>query len=248
MRGRLLNSLWTKDSEVGPQQAPLGLVRYQWGDGEGWSSDRFGRKVFKPCSGDKSMSRERDDARWIKRGKQRQAVALALRKPMTSKEICVTARTRSPRLQLRDVWHLLGEMQARGLVNCHNPRLVTGRLYELTVRGRAAVAVGFAVDVPLPKGNIDWRKYSWVVRAKVRRVTLVGLAGLEKRIRRSQTATAIRKHVRTEHPVGLNPVVRALKDLLHLGLIREAGLTTKRCRKLYLLTPAGRRVVEQLKC
>jgi hypothetical protein len=210
-------------------------------------TESFVRKVFKPGSGDEIMSHERDDTNWLKRGKQRQAVALALRKPMTSKEIYVVARVHIPSLQLRDVWQLLREMQARGLVTCHNPRLVTGRLYELSARGRTAVAVAFGVEIPIPQANIDWRKYSWVVRAKVRRLTLLGLAELEARIGESQTATAVRKHLRTEHPVGLNPVARALKELLRLGLIREAGVTRKRCCKLYQLTSAGRRIVEQLK-
>jgi len=193
------------------------------------------------------MSHERDDTSWLNRGKQRQAVARALRKPMTSKEICVVARAESPRLQLRDVWHLLREMQARSLVTCHNPRLVTGRLYELTARGRDAVVGPFGVEIPIPQENIDWRKYSWVVRAKVRRLTLLALTALEERTRESQTATAVRKHIRTEHPVGLNPVVRALKDLVRLGVVREAGVTRKRGCKLYQLTAGGRRIAEQLK-
>lgn len=192
------------------------------------------------------MSHERDDVSWLKRGRQRQAVAQALRKPMTAKEICVAARIQSPCLQLRDVWHLLKQMQERGLATCHNPRLVTGRLYELTARGRAAVVVAFGAEIAAPSENIDWRKYSWVVRAKIRRLTLVALADLETKFGEAQTATAVRKHLRTEHPVGLNPVVRALKELLHLGLVREAGVTQKRCCKLYRLTPAGRRIVEQL--
>ena len=166
---------------------------------------------------------------------------------MTAKEICDDARAQSPRLQLRDVWHLLIEMGERSLVTCHNPRLVTGRLYELTARGRAAVAVAFAMEIPPFQNKVDWRKYAWVVRAKVRRWTLLELAALETKTSESQTATAIRKHLGTEHPVGLNPVVRALKELLRLGLVREAGVTRKRCCKLYQLTPAGKRIVEQLR-
>jgi DNA-binding MarR family transcriptional regulator len=109
------------------------------------------------------------------------------------------------------------------------------------------VALAFGVEIPIPKENIDWRRYSWVVRAKVRRLTLLGLAELEARNRAGQTATAIRKHLRREHPVGLNPVARALKELLRLGLVKEAGVTRKRCCRLYQMTPAGRRIVEQLK-
>jgi DNA-binding MarR family transcriptional regulator len=165
---------------------------------------------------------------------------------MTAKEICIAARRQSPRLQLRDVWHLLRELQARGLVICHNPRLVTGRLYELTPRGRMAVLALSGLNVSPSRDDIDWRKYSWVVRAKVRRLTLLALAALEVKTRASQTATAIRKHLRMEHAVGLNPVVRSLKELVRLGVAREAGVTQKRCCILYQLTPTGRRIVEQL--
>jgi Fe2+ or Zn2+ uptake regulation protein len=193
------------------------------------------------------MSQGRDDTSWLKRGKQRQAVAQALRKPMTAKEICLLARAHAPRLQLRDVWHLLTDMQNRGLVTCYNPRLVTGRLYELTARGKAAAWAAFGRDIPPGPTNIDWRNYSWVVRAKVRRLTLLDLAELEARAGESQTATIIRKHLRTEHAVGLNPVVRALKELLSLGLVREAGRTRTRCCKLYQLTAAGWRIVKQLR-
>jgi len=193
------------------------------------------------------MSLERNDVPWLRRGRQRAAVARVIRKPVTAKEICIAARALSPRIQLRDVWHLLKEMRERNLVTCHNPRLVTGRLYELTYRGGAAATAAFGVVIPPVPINIDWRKYSWVERAKLRRLTLSGLAELEARTGGSQTATAIRKHLRSEHPVGLNPVVRAVKDLLGLGLVREAGRTRKRGSKLYRLTAAGERIVEQLK-
>ena len=192
------------------------------------------------------MSRERDDATWLKRGKQREAVAQTLRKPMTAKEICVASRAFAPRLQLRDVWHLLKQMRERGLATCYNPRLVTGRLFDLTDRGRAAVTVAFGAEIPAESHNVDWRKYSWVVRARVRRLTLLGLAELESKMHEGQTATAIRKHFRAEHSVGLNRVVRAVKDLLQLGLVKVKGLTRNRGCKLYRLTPAGMRIVEQL--
>jgi len=193
------------------------------------------------------MSQERDDTGWLKHGTQRQAVAQALRKPMTTKEICLAARVQAPRLHLRDVWHLLGEMRARGLVACHNPRLVTGRLYELTTRGRAAVAAAFVINIHAPPANIDWHKYSWVVRARVRRLTLVGLIEREAKTQKGQTATAVRKHLGPENTVGFNRLLRALKDLVRLGLVRQAGMTQKGCRKLYQSTVTGRRIVEQLK-
>lgn len=214
----------------------------------GLLSQEFVRKVYKPRSGDGCMSHERDDTQWIRRGSQRSAVVRALRKPMTATEICWAARQLSPRIQLRDVWYLLKQLQERGLVRALNPRAANGRLQELTVRGREVVQATFEIQIdPSPPG-IDWRKYGQVVRARIRRLTLIQLDRLESRADLGQTATAIRKHLRPEYPVGLNPILRALKDLRRLGLVRDAGVTRLRSCMLYRLTPAGARIVHQLKC
>jgi DNA-binding PadR family transcriptional regulator len=195
-----------------------------------------------------AMSHERDDAEYLKRGRQRAAVAQTLKKPMTGTEICSAARALNPHIQLRDIWHLLHEMEQHELVFCLTPRLVTGRLYWLTAKGRMAVQDAFRISVNDPPSNIDWRRYSWVVRAKIRRLTLIGLGHLEEKGGEPQTATTVRKRLISEHGVGLNPVIRALKDLLRLGLVRHAGLTKKHCCTLYSLTPAGKRILEQLQC
>ncbi|MBE0542236.1 MAG: hypothetical protein IH623_12685 [Verrucomicrobia bacterium] len=165
---------------------------------------------------------------------------------MTGTEICTTARAINPHIQLRDVWHLLQQMQERELVYCINPRLVTGRLYTLTERGRDEVHAAFGIVVPNPPANLDWRKYSWVVRARIRRLTLTAVGHLEARNHAPQTATAIRKHLRTDHAVGLNPVIRAVKELVKLGLVQPAGVTEARACKLYRLTGMGRRILDQL--
>ncbi len=192
------------------------------------------------------MSHERDDAGWLQRGRQRAAVARVLRKPMTATEICAAAQAFNPRIQLRDVWFLLRRMQGRNLVVCLNPRLVTGRLFMLSPKGQAAVQEAFGTQIARPPTNIDWRKYSWVIRAKVRRLTLIALGQLEAKTGAAQTATHIRKHLRPEHAVALNPVIRALNDLLRLGLIQRAGTTAERARKLYRLTRMGHRILGQL--
>ena len=44
----------------------------------------------------------------------------------------------------------------------------------------------------------------------------------------------------------LNLVIRAIKDLLKLGLLQTAGVIGKRQWKLYRLTRMGRRVLNQL--
>jgi DNA-binding PadR family transcriptional regulator len=190
------------------------------------------------------MSHTRDDTAWLQRGRQRAAVARVLRKPMTGTEICAAAKVFNSHIQLRDVWHLLRQMEQRRLVQCFNPRLVTGRLYLLTPRGRAAVKEAFSISISRPPSNIDWQKYSRVVRAKIRRLTLISLGRLEEKTGRPQTATAIRKHL--ERSVNLNIVIRAIKDLLKLGLFQSVGMTEERQWKLYRLTRMGRRVLNQL--
>lgn len=192
------------------------------------------------------MSLDRNDVPWLKRGSQRAAVAQALRKPMTGMEICTAARAVNSRIQLRDVWYLLQQMQEREMVYCINPRLVTGRLFALTERGRDEVHAAFGGVVVAPPANIDWRKYSRVVRAKIRRLALTALGQLEDKTHAPQTATTIRKYLRPEHAVGLNPVIRALKDLVKLGLVQPAGVTAERSCKLYRLTPSGDRFLKQL--
>lgn len=201
-------------------------------------------RFINPAVVTKLMLHKGDDTAWILRGRQRAAVARVLRKPMTGTEICAEARRFNTHIQLRDVWHLLRQMQRRRLVQCLNPRLVTGRLYGLTPLGREAVQKAFAITIPMPPANLDWRKYSWVVRAKIRRLTLLSLANLEAKTAGPQTATSIRKYL--ERPVNLNMVIRAIKDLVKLGLIQKAGLTEYRQWQLYRLTGMGRRILKQL--
>jgi DNA-binding PadR family transcriptional regulator len=232
-RGASLKGLRAKPSDE------TGTVRADFPNG-------LGERFNNPAGVTELMSLPRNDVPWLQRGTQRAAVARALRKPMTGTEICSAARAINPHIQLRDVWHLLRQMQERELVHCLNPRLVTGRLYALTERGRDDVHAAFGIVVTNPPSNIDWRKYSWVVRAKIRRLTLIALGQLEAKTGAPQTATAIRKHLRSGHAVGLNPVIRALKDLLRLGLIQHSGVTEARACKLYRLTRMGHRILEQL--
>lgn len=187
------------------------------------------------------MSRQKDYTQWLKRGRQRVAVARVMRKPMTTTEICQAARPFAPRLQLRDVWHLMQEFQAHGLVTCLNPRHVTGKLYTLTPVGRTAVQYTFGIEIRSLPQNINWRKYAQVVRAKTRRLVLLELARMPEAI--PKTASHVRKSLRDKHPMGLNPTIRALKDLERLGLVRSAPIGKLDRRKAYRLTSSGSSLV-----
>ena len=114
------------------------------------------------------MSLRNNNADWLKRGTQRAAVARVLRKPMTAVEICDAARQWAPRLQLRDVWFLMRQMADKGLALPLNERSNCGRLYALTDAGRLAVVRAFAISIEPSPSGVDWKLYSWVVRARIR--------------------------------------------------------------------------------
>ena len=190
------------------------------------------------------MSLKNDNVRWIRRGRQHAAVAQVLRRPMTTTEICTAARQIAPRIQLRDVWLMLQEMRERGLVICLNPKHVTGKLYTLTLRGRRTVRQVFCTSVRRAPAGIDWRKYARIARAKVRRLVLLELARVPPET--LATATTVRKGLRESHPIGLNPTIRALKELEQLGLVRSEPVSDRDSRKRYFLSNSGAAIARQI--
>jgi len=184
--------------------------------------------------------------KWLKRGRQRIAVLRVLRKPMPASEIFHAAREFDSHLQLRDLWFILPQLTGRGVAICLTPRQGNGRLFALTALGRKLARHSFDLDVAPEPGDVDWRRCAWVVRARVRRATLLGLAALLERDNMPRTATEVRKAIRGEFPVSLNPVLRSLKELLAKSLVRVAGTTVDH-RRHYSLTPAGRHIADQLR-
>jgi DNA-binding PadR family transcriptional regulator len=190
------------------------------------------------------MSLEKDEHRWMKSGRQRSAVAQALRKPMTATEILAAARQVNPRIQLRDIWFLMRQFGKRGLVTCLNSKSVTGKVYFFTARGQKAVADAFGKRLTRPVRGVDWQRYGWVVRGRIRREVLIELG--RSWAAEGATASGIRRRLRDRHLVGLNPTLRALKELVQAGFVAAQGCNPARRSKLYRLTKSGRLCVEQL--
>jgi len=163
---------------------------------------------------------------------------------MTTTEICAAARASAPRIQLRDVWFVLRQMQQRNLARCLNPRHVTGKLYVLTLRGRRVVQEAFGLEVPAEAKGLDWRKYACVARAKVRRAVLLALAEMPSEALRM--ASAIRKRLRDQHGLGLNATLRALKDLEKMGLVQSEPVSDGERRRAYYLTNSGVAIAQRL--
>jgi DNA-binding PadR family transcriptional regulator len=190
------------------------------------------------------MLLKKDDTKWLKRGRQRGAVVHVLRKPMTASEICRAAHPINPHLQLRDVWFIMGRLEERGLVKCLNPRHATGKVYALTSKGRKVAEQAFGTPVARPVRGVDWRRYAKVVRAKVREAVLLQVACLPPRT--LATATVIRETLREQRPIGLNPTMRALKELEQLGLVGSAPASKRDARRVYSLSKPGFAIAQQL--
>jgi hypothetical protein len=184
---------------------------------------------------------------WLQRGRQLSALVQELRFPMTSSQLWQRARVLAPRLRLRDVWFGLRKLTARGLVFCLNPSLGNGRVFFLTDFGRAVVEEGFGLRAASLPARLNWNRFGEVARARVRRRILEEIARPSFHGGTGKSTAEIRRNLLERTPMELSRAIRAVNELTCFKLIRVAGLMPKPKRKLYVLTPAGRRVVEALK-
>lgn len=160
---------------------------------------------------------------------------------MTASEIWQAARLLNPHIQLRDVWFILGQLQERNLVTCLTPKLVTGKVHCLTDLGRKVVAQCLSVPPALPVPSIRWKHYGYVVRGQMRKRVL--LEFLRHEVGAAITASALRRRMLDSHPAGLNPTLRALKELTALDLVRLQEAPDGKPSKGYAITPHGHHLV-----
>ena len=181
--------------------------------------------------------------RWLQRGRQKKAVAQVWRKPLTESELWARAKTLAPRIQLRDVWAIVRQALERQLAVCLNPQAVTGKIFFWNEVGCEVLAGAFGLEVPPLSPEIDWNAYSQVIRAKVRKLVLLEIVhpGIGRPMER--TAVAIRKALRERHPLGLNPTLRALKELATQGLITFEVVDG---HKVYRPTGAGEHIAQEI--
>ena len=66
--------------------------------------------------------------KWIENGCQRKLVATQLYKPMTSVELCRLCQVQNPSILPQDVYAILRDMHARGIVQILNEKHRKGRL------------------------------------------------------------------------------------------------------------------------
>jgi DNA-binding MarR family transcriptional regulator len=77
------------------------------------------------------MLKECDDYSWILRGEQRKKILGVMDNPMIPTQI-----KEKTDLSLNNVSDVLREFRKKGVAKCINPEQKTGRLYELTEKGK----------------------------------------------------------------------------------------------------------------
>ena len=188
-----------------------------------------------------------DLIKWIKRGRQRRAVAMSLRRPMTGTEIWTASRMRAPRIQLRDVWFLLKQFREARLVECVNPNEVTGRIYRYTDLGRRIATEAFELPELPTAGDIDWDVYAMIARGSARKAVLCELGRDRLGPDQGLVPVRLRKKLLDRHPLSKNVVLRALRELRELGLIEIAGTIRKPEQKLYRITKEGLKIHQEVR-
>ena len=91
---------------------------------------------------------KQEDIEWLKRGRQKSAVAQALYRPMTPSEIRNACLSMVPSIQLRDIWSILRQLIQRRMAQCLTPGELTGKVFALTAHGRMAAVAGLGVTMP----------------------------------------------------------------------------------------------------
>src|SRR3989442_5173253 len=96
--------------------------------------------------------------------------------------------------------------------------------------------------------RIDWQRYGWLVRGRIRRHVLQEIE--QGMATEGKSASEIRRRLLETCPMGLNATLRALHELTQCRLtarVTRVGRRKTAKRKLYVLTAAGRRMVEELR-
>jgi len=181
--------------------------------------------------------------KWISRGRQRRVLAKVLIKPMTAGEICQDAWQLNPRIQLRDVCSLLRQFMEKGLIYCLAHEEVKGSMFFWTEYGMEIVPTALGIELHAPVG-IDWNVYSFVVRAKIRRLIVKEMSRSCQK-QHGWTAEDIRRALSNNQAFWLRSITRALKGLETHQVIECAGFKKIGRRKLYRLTNKGSSIGQQ---
>lgn len=146
-----------------------------------------------------------------------------------------------------EVTSVIKQLVEKKLVFCLNPGQVTGNLYFPTEFGRALLKKGFEVKVEPLHHRVSWNAYSYVVRAKTRRLIVIELSSTFYQTNaEAGTAARIRRRLIAKESLGLKTVIRTLKDLERGCIVECIGFTEIFNRRIYALSESGKLIADQL--
>jgi len=184
---------------------------------------------------------------WLRGSRQRQAVALCIQRPMANSEIAKAARAFVPSIGRWDVSKIVRHFMERGLVYCINPEVHTGKLFWLTDYGRDIIGAAFHRKIAAKSDRVDWRGYSFLVAAPLRRLVLEEAMEVARHRFGPQTCVAIRRRLYLSgRSFSIYHVMRAVFELRGRKLLRCVRYTKKRHLRMYSITVRGKTVLEEL--
>ena len=184
---------------------------------------------------------------WLRGSRQRKAVALCIPRPMANSEIVKAARAFMPSIGRWDVSKIVRHFMERGLVYCINPEVHTGKLFWLTDYGREMIGAALHRKIAAKSNHVDWRSYSFLVSAPLRRLILEEAMEVARHRLGPQTCAAIRRRLYLNgRSFSIYHVMRAVFDLRGRQLLRCVRYTKKRHLKMYSLTMRAKAVLEEL--
>ena len=93
---------------------------------------------------------------------------------------------------------------------------------------------------------VDYSKYSFVIRASIRKAIVREMDLLERRNPHGIRISRLRKALNERHPIGVNPVSHAVRDLIKAGVLKSLPVNKTRTRHAFRLAYPGRKILSEM--
>lgn len=172
---------------------------------------------------------------WINNSQRRQVVLIALKQPMTAKQLALITKLREDCCS-----HIFKEFSANKILICLNPKARRSRLYWLTDFGKklqkqVLESQGLPIynfEFPL----VDWELYGWICYSHRMAVIKALTEPLQPAMLRRKIAKQ-NLHIR----ISANNVSDILRTLCHRKIVVSIHIK-KRAHRFYELTELGKKL------
>ncbi len=171
---------------------------------------------------------------WIKKEQRRTTVLVALRQPLTAKQL-----SRKTSIGLDTCSHIVGRLTEQGLTACLNPAARSSRVYGLTDMGRK-YREKLCRELGRPEkpelcelSGVDWELYGWLCFSHRSAIVRV----LTEPLQPSEIKRKLR-NVNSSVKISANNIRDVIRLFLQKGIVRKI-LARKKAHPRYELTEDG---------